>query len=785
MPTQRVTVYFLFRGPAPLQLTLETRGVQTFQVQPVNDPATYQRLLSDWWKVYNAGRGLFLHNAEYPPLVENYLQAMLARRLQLPPPEGKSMLSGDDPLADELGLLLDTEAVRASFLRARVLGGRSAVEPANVRVPQPAAVPELIVPDLPANVPVEPLATRVPAECLYVRFGSFTNFLWFQDLLDRWGGDLRNLVDLRGLDYGMSRRLQQQLVLKQTALGRLFGEAAVADAAFVGLDSFLAEGAAMGILFQARTGLLANDISSQRHEALKNVPGVTEKTITLAGRPASFLSTPDGTVHSYYVSDGDFHFVTTSEALARLFLEVAQANGAGSLAQSSDFRGARVQLPLSRNDAIFIYLSDAFIRNQTTPQYRLEMERRLRAVADIEAVQMARLTAATEGQPAGTIADLIAGGFLPPDFGPRPDGSQVVMQNGVVYDSLRGRRGLFVPIPDVPVTAVTASEADRYTRFAQSFQEQIGRIEPIMAGLQRQVLAGGKREHMTVDAQMSPLDRKHYDFFMDRLGQPDKMRVAPVPGDALEFDAVLARQRLFGGLRDVGPAPAAMQGAIITPDGIPPIGRLRDLLVGYLGFVGEKPALLAFFDRRMSPPDAAGRSRSPLDLWRQQAGEMTVYSFQPDILASVVPQLHSEAAPRPAQIRLRCGDLSHAQVAPLVNRLAFERSRQTELGNLRLLHAMQQQFHVPGDAARTAAELIIDARLISPLGGDYVFQPGPGPSGTWSTTINLGDGQFLGGSLPADFLPPPLNWLRGLDADVQCTQRQISLHADVDAVPKK
>ena len=653
MPGQRVTVYFLFRGAGPLQLTLETRGVQAFQVQPANDPAAYQRLLTAWWKAYNQGRGLFFHNAEYPPLVENYLQAMLARRLQLPPPEGKKLLSGDDPLADELGLLLDTEAVRASLVRARVLGGGPAAEPANLPVPQPAAVPELIVPDVPADVPVEALSTRVPAECLYVRFGSFTNFLWFQDLLARWGGDLRNLVDLRGLDYGMSQRMQQQLVLKQGVLSRLFGEAAVADAAIVGLDSFLAEGGAIGILFQARTGLLANDIASQRQEALKNVPGASEQKITLAGREASFLSTPDGAVHSYYVSDGDFHLVTTSAALARLFLEVAQAKGAGSLAQSSDFRAARVNMPLAHNDTIFVYLSDAFFRNQTTPLYRLEMERRLRAVADIEAVQMARLTAATEGQPAGTIAELIAGGFLPSDFGPRADGSQTVMQNGVVYDSLRGHRGLFVPIPDVPVQAVTAAEADRYTHFAQTFQEQIGRVEPLMAGLRREVLDGGKREHMTVDAQLSPLDRKHYDYFMDRLGPPDKNRVAPVPGDALEFDAVLTRQRLFGGLRDVVPPPEAMQGAIITSDGVPPLGRLRDLLIGYLGFAGEKPGLLGFFDRRMPPPDAGGLSHSALDLWRQQAGPLTVYSFQPDVLAAVVPQLRMEEAPRAAQIRLR------------------------------------------------------------------------------------------------------------------------------------
>jgi len=45
-------------------------------------------------------------------------------------------------------------------------------------------------------------------------------------------------------------------VLQQSTLGRLFGEAAVADAAIVGSDLFLPEGAAIGLLFHARNSLL-------------------------------------------------------------------------------------------------------------------------------------------------------------------------------------------------------------------------------------------------------------------------------------------------------------------------------------------------------------------------------------------------------------------------------------------------------------------------------------------------------------------------------------------------
>ena len=32
---------------------------------------------------------------------------------------------------------------------------------------------------------------HVPVECLYVRFGSFPNFLWLRHRIDEWGGEVR------------------------------------------------------------------------------------------------------------------------------------------------------------------------------------------------------------------------------------------------------------------------------------------------------------------------------------------------------------------------------------------------------------------------------------------------------------------------------------------------------------------------------------------------------------------------------------------------------------------
>ena len=327
----------------------------------------------------------------------------------------------------------------------------------------------------------------MPAEFFYIRFGSFENFLWFQDTLDTWGGDLQNLVAMRGLNDQKNQRIQNQLVLEQTQLSRMLGGTVISDVAMVGTDLLMQDGAAIGFLFEARNGMLLGSSLSGPRAARVKAGKAKEETVKIEGQNVSYLSSPDGSIRSYYVVSGDYHFVTSSPALVARFLQTAK--GEGSLGNSREFRHARSVLPIDRNDAVFVYFSDAFFRNFTSPAYRIESLRRLEAATDIEIVQLAKLNAATEGKPGGTIEELIAGGFLPPGFGPRADGSQAVIGKGEVYDSLRGRRGSFVPVPDVPVRQVSQAEADSYARFVAYAQENWGRVEPMLVGLQRKVPA--------------------------------------------------------------------------------------------------------------------------------------------------------------------------------------------------------------------------------------------------------------------------------------------------------
>ena len=533
----RTTLYFLFRGTGPLDLTIQARKSIPLVVQPRNNPAAHRRLLQAWWRDYAAPRRLLQQKPDFPPQVETYLVNTLARRLNLALPREKQEESGYRQFERELGALAGSEGIRTAIEQDRVLGLTNAALPADQPLPAAADVAPLEFPDPPPGPDgkadprepkIEPIARHVPAEFFYIRFGSFDNFLWFQDTLDTWGGDLQNLVAMRGLNDQKNQRIQNQLVLEQTQLSRMLGGTVISDVAMVGTDLLMQDGAAIGFLFEARNGMLLGSSLSGPRAARVKAGKAKEETVKIEGQNVSYLSSPDGSIRSYYVVSGDYHFVTSSPALVARFLQTAK--GEGSLGNSREFRHARSVLPIDRNDAVFVYFSDAFFRNFTSPAYRIESLRRLEAATDIEIVQLAKLNAATEGKPGGTIEELIDGGFLPPGFGPRADGSQAVIGKGEVYDSLRGRRGSFVPVPDVPVGQVSRAEADSYARFVAYAQENWGRVEPILVGLQRKSLPG-KREQVVIDARMTPLQRKRIEMLAKIVGPIAKDQLAAVPGN--------------------------------------------------------------------------------------------------------------------------------------------------------------------------------------------------------------------------------------------------------------
>ena len=122
-------------------------------------------------------------------------------------------------------------------------------------------------------------------------------------------------------------------------------------------------------------------------------------------------------------------------------------------------------------------------------------------------------------------------------------------------------------------------------------------------------------------------------------------------------------------------------------------------------------------------PDADGYSANLLGLWRRKFDQFSVYSFQPDVLAGVTPQLRFEESPHDGQVWARIGDVLQARIATTLNNWGYSRTRETALGDLRLMQALNQQLHVPPERCKETAESLLAAKLICPLGEEFVLRP--------------------------------------------------------------
>ncbi len=81
---------------------------------------------------------------------------------------------------------------------------------------------------------VEPLASRVPRQCLYIRFGNYGNFVWFQDFLGRLGGDWEHLLRLRRWESSVAGAIEKALAVEQSLMAaRVMGPVVVEDVALL------------------------------------------------------------------------------------------------------------------------------------------------------------------------------------------------------------------------------------------------------------------------------------------------------------------------------------------------------------------------------------------------------------------------------------------------------------------------------------------------------------------------------------------------------------------------
>ena len=146
------------------------------------------------------------------------------------------------------------------------------------------------------------------------------------------------------------------------------------------------------------------------------------------------------------------------------------------------------------------------LQGLVSPKYLIELRRRVSAKSEVALVHLARLAANAEGT-LGTkaatagVEELIDSGYLPVSFGNRGDGSGVFSVGDEVIDTMRGRRGTFLPIGDVEIDDVTVEEAAWYSKIAEEYSTRFPQMDPIILALRREEVAADKSLERDLDSR--------------------------------------------------------------------------------------------------------------------------------------------------------------------------------------------------------------------------------------------------------------------------------------------
>ncbi len=790
-----ITVAALFRGSQPINLQLQGDVQQQLQLVP-NPPtaAMHREMLDRWWSLYVSSAREAIAKQDFPRLVHGYLVSTLARRLGLPPVslEPESTADEDDleKSFETLQLLANAESLREST-RSRLLNApQIEPEPATLPIPPAPSWEPTLLPPLAEPPVIEELAHHIPPECFYLRFGAFENFVWFQEIAERYGGDIAQSVLLRGFSHGAAEKTERMLAAKMTQVAKLFGDQVVGDMAVFGSDLYLAEGPSLGVVFLAKNpGLLNVAIESDRQSVVAKTPGASLQDLEIEGTKVRLLSTPDNRIRSYYASQGSYVCVTTSRSLITRFLQVSK--GAPALADSPSFQWARTWMVEDNAYSVFAFLSPEFLQRLVSPQYQIELRRRMEAIASLEIAEMASQVAAAEGVPGDNIDALIAAGLLPPSFNDRPDGAQTLRSEGRWIDSMRGARGSFLPIADIQLQGATRDELEEYGETASFYLDQWKRMDPMVVGIRRfQSPVNQNQEKIVVEGYIAPFEAEKYGWVADKLAPPSNVELIlptddvaniqiQMKDDSLVGTAVGGNYILFAGLKDMMP-PAASQ--------VEGFFQILQLLRNSPAYVGgwPKPGIVEQLPlgigRNLAKPDIDGFSRMIGGLWRWQDGAFSLLSFDRAILENARQQLGVRQANDSAQVRLDVQVLQNTQVGDWLNQYWYERGWKASHANATLLDVVNQQLKVPSNQCMEATERLLDVKLQCPIGGEYRLENAAGSnagwwvSSGWDNTMMQADIPILTGG----YVAPWVDWFRGGKAHVTQGANSLSVLAEFE-----
>jgi len=477
---EMITVTGRYLKPGPAQLAIQSRTAKGDLLRlaftlPDADATGDATIRSEWAKQYQWS--LWRSDPEGDDAYSQYWNLAIAPRYgleaQLPGSRNRSRRESPDLYSVFTGAAAIQETLQLELMNganARVAASREQpVSLVGLQGPQIKSHPfkEMLKGRSPA-LPL--LASYIPDDQYAVFFNDINKQIELADLMDEWGGNLLRQVESSAQDFKVREKVSRQLCLENSLLTRMFGDRVVADMAITGSDPFLKEGTAVTVLFSLKdAGRFRKQLEKQYAEAARS-RGAVRSVSELHGKSVMAAVSADRRVSSYAVIIKNLAVVSTSQAALERVLAV-EARQAPALAQADDFRYMRTIFPQdAKEEDIFIYLSDAHIRNLVGPRWKIAEARRMQCSANMGLIANARLWFKAERRREPGMAELVAGGYLGKNPPVCPEhGAYAIDARGEVYCPVHNRPGRLTPLNELKLAAVTPEEAAQYKGFVENY----------------------------------------------------------------------------------------------------------------------------------------------------------------------------------------------------------------------------------------------------------------------------------------------------------------------------
>lgn len=790
----KLTGWFLFQGEeVPVVDIVAADDVLARDVVIGLQPEKNHRsLLHAWWRSFD--RTEAVNASTEIAKVNAYFREMLGRRLNLYGSNKARRALASSGLEHEFertfGMLFGFESIRLAMMADKIQSTGAEAEFSDQALPAPLGISGVRVPDRMDHVEIERIAKHIPPECFYLRCFRIANYSWVRNLVKGWGGDLEGVVANSSVDYQVRDRIESQLALN---VGNLLSSGAddeITDCALIGLDPFFHDGAALGVLFEAKSsGRLGEILTTERAEVAR-LRNLTESVVTVDGHSVRLLTTGHFEVRSWYAVKGDHHLVTNSKALLQRFLQTRESDSLGSL---GEYQYARSKMDSEGKCVSWLYLPDPFFRNITSPKFRVELHRRRKAADDLIALQLARMASEAETGAPLEVPDLIRLGYLPRHFGNRPDNSSATVSDGIVCDTHRGVHGTFLPIADMAVATCTNNERLAYEAFRNEYSREWRTMDPVLLSFFRRP-TDGDMERIVLSIRITPYAQQEYEFLRRHLASAPSQKKIAIP--ARELMGVSANLRAPGlqgfahaGLKDEMIPYELRDGniyrtgrnknrsfansnsyALITEQSDSASYLLADFvhcLKTRKSLTDPEPSTSLIGQIVFSIFPYQQMVRSGIEYYTQSSHRGRALAADTELGHRVLDDYSLEEADRPAHLFMHMQDVSSSVVFPYIRAWTYVSSRKVSGADVASLNRTADLLQMDSGSVRARIEEAIQGRLVCPAGGKYepvatIHRPPYLRSSMW-----LKPSRHDETDVPADYTFPFFDWLHGFQMETQ------------------